>query len=231
MRAIIAAAILAASAGSASSYRPPDIDTALVLVADVSLSMDEQERDFQRKAYAEAFRSREVIDAIERGAVGCIGVTLVYFAERQHQTVEWAKVCNTAQAHAFALAIQEAEIPNLGTMTATGNAMQAAFEIIKAAPYYAPPLETRRIIDVSADGTSNAGIPPAPVRDEIAKAGVTVNGLPIVIAPGEKARILVDHFNSFIIAGPSHFLEPVYGLGDLPRALRRKLVLEIAGVL
>lgn len=229
MRAIIAAAIMAASAGSASSYRPPDVDAIVSLVADVSLSMTDDEKAFQRDAYAAAFRSHEVIDAIESGPVGCIGVNLIYFANLQQEAVGWSKICNAAQANAFALAVSQRDTGDLGSFTAIGSAMRYAFATIQTAPFYAPPEEVRRIIDVSADGTTNDGERPDRVRAEITAAGVTINGLPILIDP-EFDKAVLAHFTDDVVGGPSHFLEPVYGLGDLPRALRRKLVLEIAGV-
>ena len=39
---------------------------------------------------------------------------------------------------------------------------------------------TRRIIDISGDGTSNSGRPIAEARDQAVAAGVTINGLAII---------------------------------------------------
>ncbi len=57
-----------------------EVDLALVLAVDVSLSMEPDEQELQRQGFVEAFRSPEVHEAIRKGMLGRIAVTYVEWA-------------------------------------------------------------------------------------------------------------------------------------------------------
>ena len=61
-----------------------EVDVALVLTVDVSGSIDYGEAELQRKGIAEAFLSREVVQAIQSGSRGQIAVSVVYFSSRDY---------------------------------------------------------------------------------------------------------------------------------------------------
>ena len=228
MRLTIAAAILAASAFQAQSYDSSrEVDVVLSLVADISQSMSTGERELQRDGYAAAFRHREVLDAIEGGAIGCIAVSLIYFAERQREAVGWSKVCDAPSAHAFAARIEAASIDeSAGQMTSIGHAMAEASRSMLASGYTG----LRMVMDVSADGISNTGPSPSIARDAAVSAGITINGLPIVVRSDYSEADLIKHFEDSIIGGVGYRMVVVDGMAALPDAIRRKLVLEIAEV-
>src|SRR5262245_54655304 len=83
---------LAAPAPS-TSPRPPvlgaqapaqEVDVALVLAVDVSGSIDYEEAELQRKGIVDAIMSREVIQAIQSGSLGRIGLSVVYFSSSEY---------------------------------------------------------------------------------------------------------------------------------------------------
>ncbi len=56
------------------------MDVALVLVTDVSRSIDDSEFKLEKDGYASAFTSQQVLDAIQGGPIGAIAVAYVEFA-------------------------------------------------------------------------------------------------------------------------------------------------------
>jgi hypothetical protein len=90
-----------------------------------------------------------------------------------------------------------------------------------------------RIIDVSGDGTNN--IPPAVtlMRDEVLAAGITINGLPIMLnrpfGSGTDIANLDVYYEDCVIGGPGAFVIAIHDRDQFKEATRTKLVLEIAG--
>ena len=91
----------------------------------------------------------------------------------------------------------------------------------------------RRVIDVSGDGTNNSGALIVPVRDEVLEAGITINGLPIMLkrpTPGSMDIENLDvYYEDCVIGGPGAFVIPIREREQFKEATRTKLVLEIAG--
>jgi hypothetical protein len=91
------------------------------------------------------------------------------------------------------------------------------------------------VIDVSGDGPNNAGFPVQPVRDEVVAAGIVINGLPIMLkAPTSSMFDIPDldqYYAACVIGGTGSFLVPVRDLAEFKLAIRRKLLLEISGLM
>jgi hypothetical protein len=90
------------------------------------------------------------------------------------------------------------------------------------------------VIDVSGDGPNNMGLPVAPSRNEVISDGITINGLPIMLKPvntfgGFNIPDLDIYYEDCVIGGPGAFVVTVKDVRDFESAIRRKLVLEIAG--
>ena len=85
-----AAAAPAASPLAPAGQAQQEVDVALVLAIDASGSIDYQEAELQRKGIAEAFLSKEVLQAIQSGSLGRIGVAAIYFSSRQYGSHERA---------------------------------------------------------------------------------------------------------------------------------------------
>ena len=204
-------------------------DLELVLAVDVSRSMDFGELVLQRRGYAEAFRSREVIEAITGGGFGRIVVTFVEWAGygTAHTVIEWTLIDDAQSAHAFANRLQ-ALSPERLRRTSISGALKASAELFETAPYRG----LRRVVDVSGDGPNNHGVRVDVVRDRLVENGIVINGLPLMIRNstfGFGIENLDEYYVDCVIGGTGSFVIPVYDWQEFPRAVRRKLVLEIAG--
>src|SRR5262245_26225000 len=100
-----------AAAGSAVSQSQSQaqagqlkVDLELVLAVDISRSMDYDEHQLQRDGYVEAFRHKDVINALMSGPQGRIAVTYMEWAGEgaTYQVIPWTIIDSNNAAHAFA---------------------------------------------------------------------------------------------------------------------------------
>jgi len=94
----------------------------------------------------------------------------------------------------------------------------------------------RRVIDVSGDGVNNMGPPVTLMRDQVLEAGITINGLPIMLKRpfgygmyAMQMENLDIYYEDCVIGGPGSFVIPIKERDQFKEATRHKLVLEIAG--
>ena len=221
---------LAASAPAPAVSDPVDLE--LVLAVDVSGSMDYYEQGLQRGGYVAAFRHPEVINAIGLGAYGRIAVTYVEWAGPflQSVTVPWRIIASRDDSFAFAAELESAPITSMRGTSISDGLMFAATQF-----GYSDRQGLRRAIDISGDGPNNMGFPVAPMRDELVAQGITITGLPIVIRPGlgggPSGVVPLDiYYEDCVIGGPGAFMITVDDPSRFEVAIRRKLVLEIAGL-
>src|SRR3546814_8281507 len=75
----------------------------------VSLSIDSGEARLQRQGYVQAFRDRQVLEAITGGILGRIAVTYFEWANsaHTHMVVTWTFIDSAAAAEAFAAALEQ----------------------------------------------------------------------------------------------------------------------------
>jgi len=92
---------------------------------------------------------------------------------------------------------------------------------------------SRRVIDVSGDGANNSGPFVTLVRDDVLAAGITINGLPIMLKRPSAFTMDIDNLDVYyedcVIGGPGAFVVPIRQREQFKEATRTKLVLEIAG--
>lgn len=205
-------------------------DLELVLAVDISRSMDAGELVLQRRGYAEAFRSRQVIEAITNGGFGRIVVTFVEWAGygTARTVVGWTLIDDEQSAFAFAGKL-EALSPVRLRRTSISGALKASAELFGTAPYRG----LRRVVDVSGDGPNNHGVRVDKARDQLVGQGIVINGLPLMIRNstfGFGIENLDEYYIDCVIGGTGAFAIPVYDWQEFPRAVRRKLILEIAGI-
>ena len=207
-----------------------EVDLELVLATDVSRSIDEQEALLQRQGVAAAFRSREVIGAIEAGSLGRIGVAYMDWsiAPFNEVIVDWMIIEDEESAEAFASALLAAS-PSYGQRTSISGAIQQAAQMLETNDLEG----TYRTIDISGDGPNNAGLPLNEIRDQVIAKGITINGLPILSedAGFQERGYFPDidkYFVACVIGGRAAFALPARGFQDFAAAMRRKLVLEIS---
>ena len=111
---------------------PEEVDVALVLAVDVSYSMDLDELALQRNGYIEAFRSKQLHDAINKGAVGKIAVTYFEWAGSgfQHIVRPWKVIDGPAAAIAFAEELGEAPTRR-GRRTSISGAIDLGVQLLE----------------------------------------------------------------------------------------------------
>jgi hypothetical protein len=224
-----------AAAGSAVSQVQAEqrkADLELVLAVDISRSMDYEEHALQRDGYVEAFRHKDVINALMSGPEGRIAVTYMEWGGEgaTYQMIPWTMIDSAGAAHAFADRLAEEQIRS-ERRTSISAALFAAADLIEGNDIVAH----RRVIDVSGDGANNAGLPVEEARDYVLRRNITINGLPILLnkpGSGFGNGYDIDHLDRYykhcVIGGDSAFIAPVYDLKHLAATIRKKLVMEIA---
>jgi hypothetical protein len=226
--------LLAACLACASDVRAAQsVDVALVLVSDVSRSIDDSEFKLEKDGYASAFTSRQVIDAIQGGTVGAIAVSYVEFASsfEVRTVLDWELVHDQASAKAFADKLAAAPRSFWGR-TAISSGIDRGVQLLAESGYDA----RRRVIDVCGDGTNNAGRDVTEARDDALKAGITINGLAIIndhpvswtYAHVQPPGGLPNYYRENVTGGPSSFVLEVHDFHTFGEAMTRKLVTEIA---
>lgn len=212
------------------------VDLALVLAADVSRSIDDEEFALQRRGYADAILNKDLIDGIAAGPHGAIGLTYAEWAGEGEQRVlvDWAVIRNRGDAQAFVDVMTRTPRAFVGR-TAIGTAIDFSCALFAETAF-----ETdRRAIDVSGDGTSNQGRVVTEARDAAVKSGVVINGLSIfnkkAAASGGYMALhtnppggLEKYYRDNVIGGPGSFVMPIDDFATFGEAMVRKLVKEVA---
>src|SRR4029079_14760161 len=218
--AIIWLAMIAPAAAQREAL--PTTDILLVLAVDTSGSVNHTRFELQRRGYADAFRSQQVLNAIRGGSTGSIVVTMVQWTgpTKPLQVVRGTLIKDAGSALAFADAVEAAPRQLFGGGTSLSGAIDHAMLLLPSAPYRG----LKRVIDVSGDGSNNRGRDVREARDEAVRAGVIINGLPIVSLEYDLDKY---YFNN-VIGGPGAFIVPADSYDNFAQAVLRKLVLEIA---
>ena len=89
------------------------------------------------------------------------------------------------------------------------------------------------MIDVSGDGTKNRGPLLVPARDDVLAAGITINGLPIMLKKPSLYSLDIENLDVYyedcVIGGPGSFVIAIRERNQFKQATREKLVQEVAG--
>ncbi len=206
------------------------VDLELVLAADGSGSIDDEEFRLQRAGYAAAISDPRVLGAIRSGPLGAIAVAFVEWGGpgSQHTIVDWMVIRDRASADAFAKELVAAPCEAIGYNSISG-AIDYAASLIRNNEFDAP----RKIIDVSGDGPQIGGRPLALARAEAVAEGITINGLVVKSAgggfPGPGGMPLDMHYRLDVIGGPGAFVMTADRRQSFAQAVINKLLVEIAG--
>lgn len=227
---VLAAACLIGQAAQAAQ----DVDLALVLVTDVSRSIDDSEYKLEKQGYAAAFNDPRVLQAIHGGVVGAIAVSYVEFAGsfEVRTVLDWTVINDADSARRFTDRLEGAPRSFWGR-TAISSGIDRGTSMIAESGVNAP----RHVIDVCGDGTNNAGRDVTGARDDALKAGITINGLAIIndhpvswtFAHVQPPGGLVKYYRENVTGGPGSFVLEVHDFNTFGEAMTRKLVTEIAG--
>jgi Protein of unknown function (DUF1194) len=206
------------------------VDVELVVAVDVSYSMDPEEQALQREGYIAGITSREFMQALRSGQHGKVAVTYFEWAGPYDQkiVVPWRLIDGPEAADAFANEIARAPYRR-ASRTSISGALNFAKPLFDGSGYRG----FRRVIDVSGDGANNSGPFVTLVRDDVLAAGITINGLPIMMKRPNSFTMDIDNLDIYyedcVIGGPGAFVVPIRERDQFKEATRTKLVLEIAG--
>ena len=219
---------LAAQPGAAAPCR-----LALILAMDISASVDAGEDRLQRRGLARALASPEVEAAILSSAAP-VALAVFEWSGRVQQdlVLPWTLLDGPEAIGAASRRIADSRRSYAEFATGMGPMLRHADALFAEGPDC-----DARTLDVSGDGVHNDGPDPATVYAAGGLAGVTVNGLAIVIETGQvwdhgrdegAPQGLDTWFRENLIRGPGAFVLRADGFEDFERAMREKLVRETA---
>lgn len=193
--------------------------TALILAMDVSQSVDPGEYRIQIDGLAAALRDPEIAEILVRDQVA-LSVIQWSGVDAQEVSLDWTQMFSPSHVQIFAAAVERLPRAFVMSNTAPAEALGMALRHFDTSPDC-----DRRIIDMSGDGTPNAGAEVSRVRRAAERAGVTVNGLAIE----GLGRAITNFYQRHVITADG-FVETARGHRDYARAIRRKILREISSV-
>jgi hypothetical protein len=207
---------------SAPARAQTAVDLQLVLAVDVSGSVNQTRFELQRDGYVAAFRNARVLEIIRSGPHQAIAVTMVQWTgpALQVHVVPWMRVGDSASAEAFAAAVAAAPRQLFGGGTSISGAIDYAVTLFGEGAVRA----SRRIIDISGDGSNNRGRSVNLARDEAVAADIGINGLPILALEPD----LDSYYERNVIGGPGAFAIAAKDYEAFADAILKKLITEIA---
>lgn len=234
---LVLAAVFAA--GSITVRPALAADLALVLLNDVSKSMDDSEYEMVKDGYRAAFSDPEVIAALI-GNSGGVAVAYVEFSGRNEiQLVRgWEVLTDARSARDFGEAVSRAPRTSAGN-TALAAGLAGAAKLLMDGEFGA----ARQVIDVASDHPSDGGRT-ANVRDAVVAAGITINALPIVdnqpigTFDGRMTYSTAEwglggiagFYRRDVIGGAGSFVIEARDYSVFGQALKRKLLLELIAI-
>jgi len=231
-RAAAAVALLAAAfAVQPAAAQQIAVDLELVIAVDVSGSIDPEEARLQREGYYNAFTNAKIINAIRSGPHGRIAMTYMEWAGSHYQrtVIDWSVIDGAEAARQFVARLADVP-PTTQRWTSISGAIDYAVQLLAQSPFAG----TRKVIDISGDGSNNNGRSVVLARDEAVARGIVINGLPIVnerptMWGGMPERGLDGYYERNVIGGPGSFIVVADGFEKFADAILQKLILEIAG--
>lgn len=223
---VLAALVLSAPTAWAQTAPGDRVDVGLVLAVDVSPSVNGTELAVQRDGYAIALRHPDLVAAIAAGPARRIALSYFEWSRwvREASIIPWRVIETPDDLTAFAEEI--AALPVLTEHgTSISRALQRGIRMLESADLDG----ARKVIDISGDGPNTMGRPVEDIRDAAVEAGITINGLPLLIQPSPTYPEIERYYEECVIGGTGAFLLEARSRGDLATVIRRKLILEISG--
>jgi Ca-activated chloride channel homolog len=197
------------------------VDLALVLAVDGSASVTYEEFGLIAGGMAAALREPSIIAALIGGPAKASLCSLLLWSGTGAQEVitSWTLIASKADAIGFADQVDN--MPRVVTAgeTAIGEALLASLTLLS----HIPDTPARQVVNVIGDGRSNSGIAPGPVRDRMAEAGVTINGLCIL----HEEPDLLESYTREVIGGPGAFAVTCQDYPAFAEAMKQKLAREL----
>ena len=189
---------------------------ALVLAIDVSSSIDVGEYKFQTYGLADALLDPEIMDVLVQHQVA-LSVVQWSGAGEGDLTIPWRRMLSYGEVRDFSARVRDMPRKWEGSNTAVGDAI--AFS---AAQFGRVSDCGRKVIDVSGDGSSNAGLNAVVESRKAEAAGIEINGIAIDIV-----GVSITSFYQRFVVTSDGFVITSRGFSDYPRSIREKLLREL----
>jgi len=218
-----AAAMLLAVALCMPVAAQTPVDLQLALMVDASGSVNQYRFELQKRGYVEAFRNPKVLAAMLGGRSQSIAVTMVQWTGPflHVQVLPWTLIKDEASVKSVASIIEQTPRRLFGGGTSISGAIDHAMLLYGQSPYKSE----RQVMDISGDGSNNAGRSIIRARDEAVAKDVTINGLPILAFEPDLDR----YYHDYVIGGPGAFMVVAKDFESFGEAILKKLIIEIAG--
>jgi Ca-activated chloride channel homolog len=197
------------------------VDLALVLAVDGSASVTYEEFGMIAGGMAAALREPAIVAGMTGGPAHASLCALLLWSGVGAQEViaDWTLIASVADATAFADAVDNMPRIVPAGKTAIGEALLSSLTLLGHLPAPAG----RQVVNMIGDGRSNDGIAPGPVRDRMASAGITINGLCIL----HEEPDLLQSYTAEVIGGPGAFALTCQNYPAFAAAMKQKLAREI----
>ncbi len=195
------------------------VELAMVLAVDGSASVTYDEFGLIAGGMAAALRD----PTVAAGLIGNAVLSLLLWSGTGQQDIitGWTPIATAADLNAFADSVDTMPRTVRPGATAIGEALLASLTLLAQVPA----IPKRNIVNVIGDGRSNDGTPPGPIRDRMAAADITINGLCIL----HEEPDLLSAYIEEVIGGPGAFAVTCRAYKDFTEAMRQKLTREING--
>jgi hypothetical protein len=215
------ALLLGLQAGTPAAAQT-QVDLQLALMVDASGSINQARFELQKRGYVAALRNPRVLQAIMGGRTQSIAITLVQWTGPflHVEVLPWTLLKDEASINSAASIVEQTPRQLFGGGTSISGAIDNAMARFPQSPFKGE----RRVIDISGDGSNNAGRSVVRARDEAVNADVTINGLPILAFE----PYLDQYFRDFVIGGPGAFMVVAKDFESFADAILKKMIVEIA---
>lgn len=213
VRALALALAIAAPPASACT-------TALVLAIDVSNSIDPTEYRIQTEGLADALLDSEIRESMVRGQVA---LTVVQWSGigSQEVTFPWTRMTSDAEVQTLSERARSMKRAFIMSDTAVGDIIRFASSL------FGPVKDcNRHVIDISGDGTDNAGTDPDTARRRAEAMQITINGLAI-----EGMGLSITNFYRRHVITRDGFVMTARGHTSYAETLRKKIRREVSQIM
>ncbi|WP_322893733.1 DUF1194 domain-containing protein [Yoonia sp. 67] len=195
-------------------------ETALLLAIDVSNSVDGAEYRLQADGLADALQDSQIVETMVRDQVA-VAVVQWSGVDQQALSIPWTRITGPGLAAQVSAQARSMERAFILSGTATGDVISAALPLFDQVPDC-----KRKVIDISTDGTANAGDDVRMIRTRAERAGVTINGIGI-----ESMGLTITNYLRSSVITRDGFVMTARMHRDYPAAIRAKILREITRVI
>ena len=194
-------------------------DTALILTIDVSNSVDTVEYRLQTDGLADALQDPAIVDTMVAGGT-TIAVVQWSGEDKQTVSIPWTQIRTALDVQSLSQRARQLERAFVLSDTAPGEAILFSLKLFDQVPNC-----TRRVIDISGDGTPNSGSDVGAARNLAERQGVTINAVAI-----ESMGLAITNFFRSAVITRNGFVMTARTHREYPATLRAKILREISRI-